>query len=739
MTSKALSTILSLLICSTICAQQSRDQIAIAAAARGADRTWTALQDGRGDVEARQLFSAALAYCEAGRDLDRMPALLAAASTMQDRDPESPGYGNFRWTLSEETVRDFNAVEFCMSSAAPIWIRHREALTDDARAKLREILDRAVEGCLRHRVPPAYTNITLMNAGNLILLGEALGRPEVAAEGRSRLDTFCVYTWEAGIHEYASPTYYGVDLDALLLLHELTAEATVRQQAAALLEMLWADTALNWFVPAQRLAGTHSRSYDYLRARGGIEGHLWMAGWFDDPRMTRIAPAISSWQPPLGLKQIAQGRIPRLVRAGWGLADEEARTHYLLPEVTLGSAGAHFGPTDSPLTVDFADGGRDGVRCSVIPDARQDPFGTNELALGPHSKALHSRPFWAAAQRTTDALGLAIYRDGDLIGDPRGLATHFVMPRDVDVCWIGDERIALDDEAFAVVLGGPKSLAIERGGAVMVVRVLLAQSFDGTDAPVMLAWDGGDAPAMRLTIDHTAGATDPVAEPIAALWVRVGSGVQDVPAWIAEFLGAPVTATASEDRVDIEASGADGLLELSVSAPWLDVERMTPAPCRTPLELDGADLARPILGQIPVVAEYVRLRKGAPSVAAIPAEGATIEAEQGLVLPPARASADGVSAPDKGSVILRTNVQREGRYLLEVRLAAPQGGAFTLRLLTESSDPAPEMTFDPGRTDAAEWVRLTEAPVTLPRGRVGLQIALPPGAMVDVVRVTPAN
>ncbi len=738
MTRVILALALCVIVGTTASAQEGRDQRAIEAAARGADRTWEALQQNAGSLGARDLFSAALALCEAGRDLDRLPALFEAAAALQNRDPASAAYGNFRWQLSEQSVRDFNAVEFCMRSAAPIWIRHRERLSDRARNALRETLEYAVEGCLRHRVPPAYTNITLMNASNLILLGEALERADALAEGRERLDAFCAYTWEAGIHEYVSPTYYGVDLDALLLLHEFTSSAAVREQADALLELLWTDLALNWFPPTQRLAGANSRSYDYLRAHGGVEGHPWMAGWFAEPRRARLASAITGWQPPLGLQQVAERRIPRLVRQSWGIAEEETRTHYLLPEVTLSTAGAHFGPTDAPLTVDFAAGGRDGVRCCVIPDARQDPFGTSELALGPHSKALHSRPFWAAAQRTTDAVGLAIYRDGDLIGDPRALATHIIMPRDVDACWVGIEEVALSDEAFSIPLDSQKSVAIRVGGALMVVRVLWCRGFDGADAPVVLAWDGGDRPAMRLTADHTAGAENPAAEPGVALWVRVGSNAEDVPAWIAQFMAAPMTATASEGRVDIEASGTDGLLELSASAPWLGVERMTPAPCRRPLEPGGAKVARPILERIESVAEYVALRQDAPEVAAIPAEGATVEAEQGLALPPARETADGVEAPEGGSVILRTNVEREGRYLLEARLAAPQGGEFALRLLTESSDPAPEIKLDPGRVDSPRWMRLPE-PIPLPRGRVGVQIDLPAGAVLDAVRVRPAG
>jgi hypothetical protein len=51
----------------------------------------------------------------------------------------------------------------------------------------------------RHRVPPSYTNIALMNAGDPILLGEALGQSEVADDGYARLDRVCLEIWDAPI------------------------------------------------------------------------------------------------------------------------------------------------------------------------------------------------------------------------------------------------------------------------------------------------------------------------------------------------------------------------------------------------------------------------------------------------------------------------------------------------------------------------------------------------------------
>ena len=98
---------------------------------------------------------------------------------------------------------------------ALLWLKHRDFIPAPARQRLEKLLEFSIQGCLRHKVHPAYSNIAIMNAGDLILPGEAMGRPEVAAEGYARLDQVFRYTQAAGIHEFDSPTYTGVDLDGL--------------------------------------------------------------------------------------------------------------------------------------------------------------------------------------------------------------------------------------------------------------------------------------------------------------------------------------------------------------------------------------------------------------------------------------------------------------------------------------------------------------------------------------------
>jgi len=205
----------------------------IAYAVASGERTWQKAQGPAPDLSSRELFTYALALAEARQHPDRLDRLFTVAARMQDRDPESRGYGNFRWSWRDAEVMDWNAVEFCMQGGALLWMRHRDTMPGGARKTLGEILNYAVEGCVRHGVRSTYTNIALMNAENLILLGETLGRPDAAREGYRRLDAFIMHTCEQGISEYASPCYYGVDLDCLVLIAGQPWRAGIRPSGSA--------------------------------------------------------------------------------------------------------------------------------------------------------------------------------------------------------------------------------------------------------------------------------------------------------------------------------------------------------------------------------------------------------------------------------------------------------------------------------------------------------------------------
>ena len=145
--------------------------------------------------------------------------LLRLAVTMQDRNPDSRTFGNFRWNWSRTGVTDPNAAEFAVARMLSITLDTPEPLTEEARSLLFELLEYAVNPCLRRRIPPDYTNIAFYNATHLILLGQVLDRPEVSEEGKRRLLNIVAHIWNHGVFEYNSPAYYFINVDSLQLAY----------------------------------------------------------------------------------------------------------------------------------------------------------------------------------------------------------------------------------------------------------------------------------------------------------------------------------------------------------------------------------------------------------------------------------------------------------------------------------------------------------------------------------------
>ncbi|MFQ6096671.1 MAG: hypothetical protein ACE5O2_03025 [Armatimonadota bacterium] len=726
-------------------AAPSRDDV-LRHAVESGEATWRRANELPDNLTSRELFTYALALCEADRHLDRLDRLFEVAERMQDRDPESRGYGNFHWRWAEGAVLDFNAVEFCMQAAAILWLRHRDSMPTNAGRRLREMLEYAVEGCLRHRVPSNYTNIALMNAENLILLGEALEKRKVADEGYRRLERVCLYTWEFGIHEYDSPTYYGTDLDCLVLIEAFCERERGREQARGLLELLWSDIALNWFAPSQRLAGARSRDYDYLRGLGYLDCQLWVAGWLKGVARggtSAVYPALAEWRPPERLRQMSLARFPRLVRQSWGIPPCQSRTHYMLRDVTLSTAGANYGPMDLPLTVDLP-GDRSSIRCYFIPDGRRDPYGKKVVPAGPHRKTLHLRPFFAAAQRNGDAVALVIYRDRDLPDDAPTLESHFVIPGDLDALWIGDRRVDVANlEPIAIPIEPDQPVVLRRARAAVGVRVPWARALDGGPAPTALVYDGNPDGALRITVAHHGlwGVESRGANAGAAFWVRVAGGVATEAAfrdWRKRFAAATVDIHASPDEVGVSAVGADGPVSISAAAPYSGCAATDPAPPRAVLELDGEDIGRGILRRIEPIKSYEAERGLAAPVMVSADRGTYWEAESGHIVPPMEVGEDEEASGGKyvwmpgdpgarggdqlGSVTWRLIVPKAAGYYVWGRVVAPTPDDDSFFVTVGDSSLIALAEWHTGTHENWEWT-----PLALDNSREPTRLALPEG------------
>ena len=569
------------------------------------EKFWRSCANPPEDMTSRTLFAYALALCEAKQRPERLDRLFELATEMQNRDPKSRDYGNFRWYRRDSAVLDYNAVDFCMRGGSLLWFKHREFIPEKARARLHEILERATTGCLKHKVAESYSNIAIMNAGDLILLGEALENAEAASEGYARLDRVFKYAQAAGFHEFDSPTYTGVDLDGLGMIEAFCQREAGRTQARALLELLWTDIAANWFAPAQRLAGAQSRTYDFLHGLGYLDVQLTLHGWLGGPLprdIDAIYGAQSQWQPPARLQLITQ-KFPRLVRQTWGREPLQFRTHYLLPDITLScSASSYGGRMDMPLTVDLP-GDRQSVRCYFIADGRDDPYGQNKISAGPHQKAFHLNPLWVAAQREDVALGLAVFRGKDIPTNTVALESSFVLPMNADAFRIGDRLIhfVTNSPAREVVKPGDV-VSLRKGAAALALRVPWSRGLHGSPANAALIYDGNHFGAVRLTVEHgKPGPADTNGKPSAgaAFWIRVGTGLSDdnqFKNWLDKFTNSRAEVEGQLDHLKIQVEGDAGPVGVDMLPAGETSVNLAPVPARVVLEVNGVDLGSQILG-----------------------------------------------------------------------------------------------------------------------------------------------
>ncbi|GAB2885740.1 hypothetical protein GCM10027046_12700 [Uliginosibacterium flavum] len=406
------------------------------------------LRPGMSSIDASALALDALA---AGYDPARSAQMLAALPALLDTDPASKTFGNIHWYQGDTKLVDRNGIEFVTRKAVLIWLLYAERLTPAQRESLLTLLNMAKVGIPRHGVAISYTNIWLMKTWNLIALGEALQDEALAASGYRMLADWLAHTRRTGINEYLSPSYYDVDLESLALICNLSRDAGARSQAREALDIFWQDIALNWYAPAQRLGGTHSRDYNRLFNVGGVNNWVARAGWMGGPESRTGRTSASrgpydayAWASPgRGAEEWLQGSFPRLVSARWGVEAEKRHTHFLGKNFSIASAesGYHAGHDNSPLVINLGSG-QDVPIINFFMDGRRDYYGQNKTleAGSGHMKALHLRPFLSSVQHDNEVLFLASVRDASPALS--ALESVVTLPADAEY-WLDDKKLDL--------------------------------------------------------------------------------------------------------------------------------------------------------------------------------------------------------------------------------------------------------------------------------------------------------
>lgn len=541
---------------------------------------------------------------------------LRLARSMQDTDQASPHFGNYRWRKNDAAVTDLNAVEFATTLTALLRLDHADRLTPSAR-ELLDLMNRdAVVGLRNHEVGPGYTNIYLKKVwchlalgqvagGDLVAGGDPAAGGDLVETGRRLWNAWLDHTRTEGLREYLSPTYYGVTLDSLGLIHRHAADAAIRHEAERALELVWTSIAANWFAPAERLSGPHGRDYDYLFGRGYLDEHLADAGWltrppaFDGGGWLAGAPHSAltvlrkarRWDPPAALREGPCGELPRFVvqrfnHAPWGRA-----TNWVGRECAIGIAGECVGPEDKTLAISLP-GGFETPNVALVFDGRGDPYGRIRGPAGfdGHRKSHHLRPFVIASQRGPK-ITAAWYHDPHrpLPGsksDPLDcLQAHLIMPADAEV-WSATAPLA-DDAA----LPAAGVVFLRKAGVAVGIRSVVDAAAGWAPTGLVMHADGGKAPAKRLTALFSDTPPTRAALLVLDIEAREGCDDADFAQFRGEFAARPVTATLAEGRLRVEGS-------LPLEADLWRSKRIACEPelsADTLLRVNDHELGRPLL------------------------------------------------------------------------------------------------------------------------------------------------
>lgn len=527
--------------------------------------------------------------------------------SMQDRDPASRTYGNFRWYWRESKPGDLNAVEFVTQQGVILKLLYADRLSSKASQSLDRILKYAVEGIHRQGVNVDYTNIYLMKTWNLLALGQALKRPELSSEGAKMMDTWIAFSRKNGITEFLSPTYLGTDLDSLGLMVNYLTDPQAKGKAEGALRFVWDNIAANWFEPAQRLGGSHGRDYDYLTGHGYLDQHLRDAGWLTsdsrkNPAQPHVFDEACRWSPPPELHQMALTEIPRFVSQRCGTNDFDWASQQIGHHVSIGVVGAGKGVEDKPFRVNIAGpAGPKTVIANFFMDGRNDPYGSKTIPTGAsgHMKAHHLDPLFRALQSGSDVLFCSSYPG--VKPPPKDesnyscLNSHLDIPEEAEV-WSVDHL--LDQKLTTQPI--PGNICFLRMGDVAVgIRFLLAEDTFGKPVTAQLISDGHQFNAKRLSVTHSAVPPEN-GRATVALFVRTEEGLDDAgfSNFRRKFAAAKTSADHQDSVIRLKADGIKTHLILEVdlsTGKILHSEGCDPSVQIPPLIINGkkVDLSTP--------------------------------------------------------------------------------------------------------------------------------------------------
>ncbi len=428
-------------------------------------------------------YAVALVEQGSAAALERAEAIISAVLECQDTDARSPHRGNFRWEHEDEAVEDLNAVQFVLVRLIPMLLNHRERLSDALVARLRERIQLGLEAIRSIDVSPIYSNIVAQDISNSIVGGQLLQQRQYTERGLRKLRRWLKIIDQSGIpHEYNSPSYSFVCIEALHKIVAFSDNATARVLAQLIISRIGLSVALRLHAKTGRLAAPHCRNY-FSALVGEAESEE-----------SKFSELIAAGKVPSWLRTVLEHRpAPRMVTETSDAGAGVVISSYLDAEFSLGVASQELATQSNrfisnqsnvfAIHYSRADQDKPGVVFSRylindkwLGDYRTTPSRTSNQVFrdegsfrgvqsGPRAIGLYTSRELDAWSRCTSAKAVLIWNRAD----------------DVDEIWINDSRLT----ELPADVPEHSTIVFASGNAYIVVRPLERTAL-GNNAPIRI-------------------------------------------------------------------------------------------------------------------------------------------------------------------------------------------------------------------------------------------------------------
>jgi hypothetical protein len=537
-------------------------------------------------------------------------------------------YGNIFWGWQETgyDIGDGNNIEFCMQYGILIKYFFNDRLSTNARKTLDEIFELGIQGARNQEVRISYTNIFLMKIWNFLSHGEVYHEPAILEEGKKYLDEWLHHVSRYGNREYDSPTYSGVDLESLLLIHTFIKDADVQRKITDVLKFFITDLSSHYLPNAGILGGAHSRDYNRVFSRDLLEEKYFNPLIGRKNTNTHLFHQVCTKAlMDLGLSKTQQDLMnqkDRYIIQRWDSLPHTYAADYTANKFSIASSNQAYSPDDKPFAIYLSSKDIPEMpNIAYVMEGRDDHYGTwsadgmgekmkhlmppNYPANGGWNKTRHLMPFMQAAQNKSEFVMLvAGEKDHNCIHDY--LNSTIILPDYFSEVWMDNQKVSMPTAGADLSMQGAHTLFLRFEDVVIAFRYLWDNT-NGTAAPKLVndgfvfhanreAFQLVHNKAVRLTLQHPNNG-----KAALAMWWKVAEGIHtaaDFAAFRKQVLEAPVSVKEENGTIDIAVQTKAG--KLGVKADLVKKKRLAyyypvPMPKDYLFMVNGKEIGLPIM------------------------------------------------------------------------------------------------------------------------------------------------